>query len=214
MELWHFWTSLLLDGMTQICAQFGFSQAMAIITMTLLVRAGLMPFSLTAALRMEANKVKLRAVKPELEALRSRHKGKPRERAEATAELYRRHDIRMLDRIALANVGSQSMVGLGLYQAIGRSGFDSPFMWITSLARPDAWLTAAVAVLMAIAMAIAPGAFAEPSMIAMMSVAIVVAVVAVAAMPAGVGVYWAASNVASAVQALLVRLVLARRPAA
>ncbi|CAN5235196.1 hypothetical protein BH09PSE6_BH09PSE6_01790 [soil metagenome] len=214
MELWHLWTSWLASGMAGLSAQFGLSEAMGIIAMTLLVRAGLMPFSLTAALRMEANKTRLKAIKPELDALKLRLKNRPAELGPAIARLYKAHGIRFFDRLALANIGSQSAFGIGIYQAIGKSGFGSPFLWIGTIARPDVWLTALVAVLMAIAMGIAPGAFAEPSMLVMMGVAVIIAVVSIAAMPSAVGLYWASSNVASVVQAVVLRGIVARRAAA
>lgn len=211
MEIWHLWIAALASSMAFVTSHFGVSQAAAIIWVTLLLRAALMPVSLAASLRMQSNREKLRRIEPEIAVLRQRLEDDPSALAAATLRLHRQHGIRMFDSLALSNMGSQAIVGLGIFQAIGKAGLTSRFLWIANLSRPDVLLTALVAALMLIGMAMAPGAFAEPSTIVMLGIALVVAVVAVSAMPAAVGIYWATSNGLTIVQAGLLRVLIRRR---
>jgi YidC/Oxa1 family membrane protein insertase len=211
MEIWHLWTSLLASSISFFSGYFGVSEAVAIIGLTVIARVGLMPVSIAASLRMELNKEGLRRVKPELEALKERLQGKPAELASATMRLYAGNGIRFFDRLALVNIGTQTIFGLGIYQALARAAFKSRFLWIASLAKPDLLLTAVVALVMIIAMGIAPGASIEPTMVIMLCVSVVVTIFAVAAMPSAVGIYWATSNLASVVQSCLLRWLVGRR---
>ncbi len=214
MELWHFWTTLLSDTLQALALQWGLPEAVAIIGLTLIARVGLMPVSLTAAYRAELNKRRIQALKPALAALKEQHAGSPAALQAATLALYRQHGVRLLDRITLLNIGTQGAFGLGLFQALGQTGFAGRFLWIGSLAKPDVWLTVLVALLMALGMALMPGMGSDPSMWMMVAVSVIVATVAVASMPSAVGLYWATSNVLTLVQNLVLRLMLRRLPAA
>jgi YidC/Oxa1 family membrane protein insertase len=211
MEIWHLWTSLLTSSISFMSGYFGVSEAVAIIGLTMIARTGLMPVSVTAALRMDLNKERLRRIKPELETLKARLQDKPSELAAATMRLYKDNGIRFFDRLMLVNIGTQSLFGFGIYQALARAAFKSRFLWIASLAKPDVLLTVVVALIMVVAMSIAPGALAEPTMIIVLCVSVVVTIFAVAAMPSAIGIYWATSNVASVVQSCLLRWLVGRR---
>lgn len=214
MDIWHLWTSLLAQALTFLGTHFGLSEALAVIALTLAVRLALMPLSLSAALRAEHKKQKMHKLKPELEALKERHKDDAAQLAAGTMALYREHGVTLLDRITLASMGSQSVFGFGLYRVLRDAGFSSKFLWIASLGRPDVWLTAGVGVLMLLGMALMPGAVgpgAEPSMLIMLSVSVVVAVVTIAALPSAIGLYWATSNAVTLVQTLALRTLLRRQ---
>ncbi|HEY4082356.1 MAG TPA: membrane protein insertase YidC [Burkholderiaceae bacterium] len=217
MEIWHLWTSLLAQGLAFLGAHFGLSEALTVVVLTLAVRLALMPLSLTAAFRAEHKKQKMLRIKPELEALKERHQGDAAQLAAGTMALYREHGVTLLDRITLASMVSQSVFGLGLYRVLRDAGFSAKFLWIASLARPDVWLTALVGVLMLLGMALMPGAVgagAEPSMLIMLSVSVVVAVVTIAALPSAIGLYWATSNAVTVLQTLVLRGLLQRQRSA
>ncbi len=46
-----------------------------------------------------------------------------------------------LDRLAIANMGTQSVFGIGLFQVLSKAGFASKFLWIANLGKPDFLLT-------------------------------------------------------------------------
>lgn len=207
MDLWTHWLQSAL-GYLQV--HFGLSEAVAIIALTLLARAVLLPVSLTSAYRMQLNRKAIARLKPQLDALREVHKDDPSEIARRTMALYRENGIAFFDRLSLLNIGSQSMLGLGLFRTLRQMVFHSRFVWITSLARPDVVLTALVAVLMAVGMALMPGMSPSTSSLLMIAVPIVLSVIALAALPSALGIYWAASNSATIVQTLALRGLLAR----
>ena len=214
MELWTIWTHALEAGIGLIVAQLGLSEALAIIVLTLIARAAMMPVSLASAYRMQINKQAVARLKPKLEALRERLKADPAELARQTMALYRDNGVRFVDKLSLLNIGSQSVFGLGIFQALNRMSFHSKFLWIAHLAKPDLWLTLLVGALMLLGMALMPGALHETNMLLMLAVAVLVSVVAIAALPSALGLYWATSNAMTVLQTLLLRALLARRSAA
>lgn len=210
MELWSLWTQLLEGSLGYLATHFGFSDAVAIIILTLTARALLMPVSLTAAYRMHKNKMAIERIKPRIEELRSTYKD-PSERANRTMALYRENGIKFMDRVSLANIGSQGVFGVGVYQVLSRLPFSSPFLWIANLAKPDLLLTLLVGVLMALGFAFMPGTAADASNMLMLAIPVVISVVAIAALPSALGVYWATSNVVTIIQTLALRVILARQ---
>jgi YidC/Oxa1 family membrane protein insertase len=211
MELWNIWTHLLATTLGSFATHFGFSEAVAIIALTLIARAALMPISLTAAYRMQKNKEALNRIKPALEELRKAFKDNPSELAARTMTLYRQNGIAFVDKVSLLNLGSQGAFGLGVFQVLHRTVFRSKFLWISNLAKPDFVLTVLVGVLMLLGMALMPGAMADTSMLSMLAISVVVSLIAVAALPSALGIYWATSNAVTVVQTLALRGLLARR---
>jgi YidC/Oxa1 family membrane protein insertase len=211
MDLWTMWKHLLEAGLGLIAAQLGLSEALAIIVLTLIARAAMMPVSLASAYRMQINKEAVARLKPALEALRERLKADPAELARQTMALYRENGVQFIDKLSLLNIGSQSMFGLGLFQALNRISLHSKFLWIANLAKPDLWLTLLVGALMLLGMALMPGALHETHTLLMLAVAVLVSVVAIAALPSALGLYWATSNAVTVVQTLALRGLLARR---
>jgi YidC/Oxa1 family membrane protein insertase len=160
---------------------------------------------------MQINKEAVARLNPALEALRERLKADPTELARQTMALYRENGVRFIDKLSLLNIGSQSVFGLGIFQALNRMQFHSKFLWIAHLAKPDLWLTLLVGALMLLGMALMPGALHETNMLLMLAVAVIVSVVAIAALPSALGLYWATSNAVTVVQTLALRGLLARR---
>jgi YidC/Oxa1 family membrane protein insertase len=114
----------------------------------------------------------------------------------------------LLDRLTVANIGTQGVFGIGLFQVLSKATFSSKFLWIGSLAKPDLLLTVLVTALMLLGMALMPGATAEPSMLVMMAISVAVAAIAIVTLPSAVGIYWATSNAVTVVQALILRAVV------
>jgi YidC/Oxa1 family membrane protein insertase len=211
MELWTMWTHALEAGIGLIAAQLGLSEAVAIIVLTLMARAAMMPVSLASAYRMQLNKEAIARLKPALDALREQLKADRPELVRQTMALYRENGISVVDKLSLLNMGSQSLFGLGIFQALNRMSFHSAFLWITNLAKPDLWLTLLVGALTLLGMALMPGALHETHMLLVLAVAVIVSVVAIAALPSALGLYWATSNAVTVVQTLALRGLLAAR---
>ncbi len=210
MELWSLWTQQLETAVTFLAAHFGLSQALAIILLTLIARAVMMPLSLTSAYKMQKNKAAIERIKPELEALRKTYKDNATELAKCTMALYRENGITFIDKISLLNIGSQGVFGLGVYQVLSRVAFNSKFLWIANLAKPDFYLTILVGALMLLGMALMPGATADTQMLLMLAIPVVISVVFIAALPSALGIYWATSNAVTVLQTVALRVLLAR----
>jgi YidC/Oxa1 family membrane protein insertase len=213
--LWSTWTELLQGALGLLASQGGLSQALAIITLTLLARAALLPLSLASAVRAQRNKEAMARLQPELGRLKDALKDDPLELNRRTLALYREHGVKVMDRLSLLNLLGQSAFGIGLYQTLQRISLGGKFLWIASLAKPDVWVTLLVGVLMAVSLLLTPGIADQPVwLLALMGVPLLISLFAVAALPSAVGIYWATSNFASLVQGLLLRAWLMRRPQA
>jgi len=190
---------------------FGFSEAVAIIVLTLIARSIMMPVSLTAAYRMQKNKEAIERIKPALENLRKKFKDNPHELAARTMALYRENGITFMDKISLMNIGSQGIFGIGIFNVLKHMIFRSKFWWISNLGKPDFLLTVIIGILTVAYMALMPGATDNPSMLLMIAVSVVISVIAAATLPSALGIYWATSNVVTVAQSLALRGLLARR---
>jgi YidC/Oxa1 family membrane protein insertase len=210
MAWWTLWTNLLQHALGFLTAHLGGSEALAIILLTVLARLALLPLSLKAALRSQRNKEALERLQPELDALKEACKDDQAELGRRTMALYREHRISFLDRISVLNMASQSIFGLGFFQALRRSVLKSRFLWISTLAKPDFLLTLLVGALMLAGMSLVPGATANTSMVIMLVVSVVVSIFAIAALPSAIGLYWATSNAITVVQSVVLRSLLAK----
>ena len=208
MELW---THFLQSTLGYLALHFGLSEAIAIIALTLIARAAMMPISLTCAYRMQINKGAIERIKPQLDALRKRHKDNPSELANQTMAVYKENGITLFDKLSLLNIGAQGIFGIGIFRSLKQMAFSSRFLWISSLAKPDLLLTVLVGILMLIGMALMPGTATNTSTLIMLAVPMILSIVFVAALPSALGVYWATSNSVTIVQALALRGMLARR---
>jgi YidC/Oxa1 family membrane protein insertase len=209
MEIWHIWTGLLANALTLASSHFGVSEAVAIIALTLLARTSLLPISLIASFRMELNKQKMLRIKPDLDRLKETLKDNPSELASATMRLYKERGVTFFDRLSLLNMGTQGVFGIGIFQVLRQAGFNSKFLWIASIAKPDVILTVVIGALMLLAMGMNPGATANSSMMVMLAVSVALMMITAASMPSAVGIYWATSSVFTLFQSLALRGMLA-----
>jgi YidC/Oxa1 family membrane protein insertase len=211
MELWTAWVHFLEASLGLLVSQFGLSEAIAIIVLTVIARMLFLPISLTAAYRMQKNKAVLERLKPALEELRHALKDDPAKLAAQSLALYRKNGVTFFDKLSLLNIGSQGAFGIGVFQCLKRTAFSSKFLWIANLAKPDIWLTGLVAALMLLSMLLMPDASGNASMLLMFAISVLVSVVAIAALPSALGIYWATSNAVTVVQTLALRYLLLRR---
>lgn len=207
------WTDII-DGVrtlvflaSQVC---GHSVGGGILLVSLGVRVALLPLTLRMARRVREHQSRITALAPQLEKLRRRHASDQAALGQATLDLYRQHGIGPLPKGSLASLLVQAPVGAALYRAFGSSwGTRIPFLWMSDLARPDAVLALGCATLAGVA------AGAEPSASrAAIATSMLVTGFLAWRLSASVGLYWAASNSVSAVQALVLRRSASRaRPA-
>ena len=210
MEIWTAWVLFLSFAQSLLVIQLGVSEPVAIILLTAAARLLLMPISLKAAYQGEMSRRALEQLKPELQRLKESFKGDPAALAAQTMHLYRSHGINPLGRSAFLNIGTQAAFGLGMFQWLSKATTSTPFLWIANLAKPDIWLTVLVSALMVLGMALMPGLNTEMPTLMILAIPVVVAVIAIATLPASIGLYWAVSNAFTIFQTLVLRVMLPR----
>jgi YidC/Oxa1 family membrane protein insertase len=123
----------------------------------------------------------------------------------AMSALYKANGARLFDRSSLLGALLQLPVFGLLYKAIGNAGVGAgPFLWMRSLATPDAALTAIVLALTALSAYYMPSAAPDKAML-MMVVQVVVTAFILWKLSAAVGLYWAASSAVSLLQSGVLR---------
>ena len=203
-----------LAGLAQLTGSAG----LAIILFTIFIRALLLPLSIYQSRSQKA----LMALQPELRALQKKY-GKDRERlTQETMRLYREHGVNPVSGclplllqlpvfyglyFALINLGSEGPQGL--------AAFREPFLWLSSLAKPDAYpLVAGLSVpgILPIFMAVSQFLMskmlqvpnADPQMESMNRMMLIFMPLMLlffgVTFPSGLVLYWAVSNVFSIVQ--------------
>jgi len=205
------WTHFLQGSLNFLSLHLGFSEAVSIITLTVAARLVMMPISLTAAYRAQQNREALERIKPELDDLREKFKDNPSALAARTVTLHREHGIKFFDRVSVLNMGSQGVFGIGFFQTLKQALFNSRFLWISTLSKPDLVMTLLVAALMLLGSALMPGATANIQMLAMLVASVLVSVFCIATLPSAIGLYWATSNAVTVIQALALRSLLAKQ---
>jgi YidC/Oxa1 family membrane protein insertase len=196
---------MLASLMSHLAMLFDGSMGWAILALALAVRLALLPLTLHLARRMSANQKIIAALEPQVAEIRKRLADKPAEMLPALSALYKANGARLFDRSSLLGALLQLPVFGLLYKAIGNAGAGAgPFLWMRSLATPDAALTAIVLALTALSAYYMPSAAPDKAML-MMVVQVVVTAFILWKLSAAMGLYWAASSAVSLLQSGVLR---------
>ena len=205
MVLWEHFVGFLVTALFVLAQAYGGSLGLAIITLSLCVRLTLLPVTIRLARRAEARQAKLLALQPDVRKLTARYRSDPQRLNTELFKLYRRHGLSLLDlRSFLGNL-VQLPFGAGLYTAISRGlGEGGRFLWIANLARPDALLALLTGALAYATSILIPGTSLQ-SRLMIMLVPALLTVYALWNLASGIGLYWATSTIAGALQFAFVR---------
>jgi YidC/Oxa1 family membrane protein insertase len=203
MEIWNLFTDFIVQSITFFTQEVGVSQAAAIIFFTVIGRLVLMPINVLAMAKTLSNKKAIAALKPELDSIKSNYKDQPSEIAKLTMALYKKHNIKFIDKKSVINMASQGVFGLGTFQALQQIVFTSKFAWITSIAKPDIALSLLVGAITYLSMMMMPGS-AEQTSTLLFLIPAIICVVTLVNFPSAIGLYWATSSSTSLLQSLLV----------
>ncbi|HEX6693118.1 MAG TPA: membrane protein insertase YidC [Longimicrobiales bacterium] len=177
-----------------------------IIALSFVVRGALLPWSLRAARRTLAMRAAMEKLQPRLKELERRYASDPAKLRTALLVEYRRSGVAPMDGTRAGLMAIQIPIGWAVYTVI-RKGISAggAFLWISSLARPDAVVAVAVGLLTVAAGATAPAAGAHGSHVLVASAMGLVSAAIVFHMSAGVGLYWASTSCVGIVQNALLR---------
>lgn len=208
MSSWSLVVDLVRAAVFSAAHLCGNSLGSGILAVSLLIRIALLPLTLRAARRMLAHQVRVAAMAPELAKIRTRYDADRAGAAQATAALYQRNNVGIMPPGAIGTLLVQMPIGAALYQAVGSGlGRAARFLWIGDLARPDAIVAAAAAVLAGVATATATMGGAGAANVTRTGI-IVSALMTLALawrLSASVGLYWVASNSVGVAQGLILR---------
>jgi YidC/Oxa1 family membrane protein insertase len=202
MDIWSFFTSFIVQSIEFFSHEAGVGDAVAIIFFTLIARLVLMPINLLAMVNMYRNKQAISALKPELDKIKVIHKDRPSEVAKLTMALYKKHNIKILDKNSAINMASQGVFGFGMFQALQQIVFNSKFAWIANIAKPDVALALLVGVITYFSMIMMPGS-AEQTSTLLFVIPAIICIITLINFPSAIGLYWATSSITSLLQSLL-----------
>ena len=196
---------VLASSMSHLAMLFNGNMGWAILLLALSVRLALLPLTLHLARKMLSNQQKIKALQPQVDAIKERLAADPREMFAAISALYKKNGAHIMDRSSLIGALVQLPVFGLLYKAISNAtSGNTPFLWMKSLATPDAALTGIVLLLTAISAYYFPAASAGTATL-MIVVQVLVTAFIMWKLSAGLGLYWAASAFVNAVQTFVLR---------
>ena len=149
-------------------------------------------------------------LQPELRALQDRFRGKPEVCLEKMRELYQAHDLTSFDGKSFVGSLVQLPIFLGMFQVLRNAGDGVRFLWVANLLRPDVLLALIAGLVTALMMAVNPD-LPEQLRIVMIVVPTILAIVAALQFSSALAIYWATSNTFSAIQTVLLHVIVRRQ---
>ncbi|MBN4053432.1 membrane protein insertase YidC [Haliea sp. AH-315-K21] len=210
MELWAIWTNFLASCIDFFALQFGLTEAVSIILLTLVIRILLFPLSYNTAYNSQKNKIAMEKLKPELDVIKEKYADQPSEVMQKTMSLYKENGIKIFSKFTALNLVFQIFFGLGTYQAIRNTTLNSKFLWISNIANPDLLLAILVGVLTYISMAMLP-TNADQNMEILYLVPVLIAVFMLISFPSALGLYWGTSTLVTISQQAILRFVFLKQ---
>lgn len=210
MQLWTQWLELIRTLLHFLSTDIGLGGGLAILVLTLLLRAALLPLSWSIAYRGVVRQRHMARLQPELLRLKTRFAAEPQRYAEQMRALYREHGLPIMDGRSVLGSLAQMPIFIAMYQVL-RDGINGArFLWVQSLSRPDLLLAVLAGLTTMLMMAANPD-LPEPTRVLMILVPSVLAVLFALKVSSALAVYWTASNSFSAIQTVVLHRVIARR---
>jgi YidC/Oxa1 family membrane protein insertase len=204
MEIWNFFISIITQSIQFISSEIGLGESLAIILFTVIGRLILMPINWSAMTNSYRNKQAMLLLKPELEKIKTKHQNNTSEVAKATMALYKKHNIKIMDKTSVMNIAGQSVFGFGMFQALQQLVFNSKFAWIVNIAKPDLALAIIVGVITYLSMAMMPGSADQVNILLFVIPAIICTIMLIN-FPSALGLYWATSSTISLLQSVMLK---------
>jgi YidC/Oxa1 family membrane protein insertase len=196
---------LIIAWLASLAHSFGGSLGCAIVVLSLGIRVALLPLTIKLARRARRHQEIVRLLQPEIEELKKKFEKKPQRLFEEIRKLYRKHDCSPFDIPTFAGSLIQLPIFAILYGSI-RSSLSSggAFLWIKNLASPDFCLTLVILSLTGVSAYLLPAA-SEQMKISLIVMQVVVTGFILWKLAAGLGLYWASSNLVGLFQTLWLR---------
>ncbi len=210
MDIWAMWLDSIGSVIAALSSDAGLGFGLAVVVATVLLRTALLPLAWPIAYRACIRQKKMTKLQPELRALQDRFRAKPDLYLQRMQELYRAHGLTMLDGKSLVGGLAQLPVFLGMFQALRSAGDGVKFLWVPNLLRPDVVLALIAGLTTALMMAVNPD-LPEQVRLFMIIVPAVIAIVAALQFSSALAIYWATTNIFSALQTVVLHAFVRRR---
>lgn len=193
-----------------LSSEAGLGLGLAIVVTTLLLRTALLPVSWTTAYRGCVRQKKMQRLQPELARLKKQYADRPQEYTRAMMELYRRHDLSLLDGKALLATFGQMPVFVGMYHVLRKAGEGIRFLWIPDLIKPNTVLAVIAGITTAL-MIMANPDLPEHVRLLMIAIPSIIAMISALHFCSALALYWTTSNCFSMTQTFALHYVVGRR---
>jgi len=210
MNIWTIWLDALRSLVEVLSTEAGLGLGLAIIIATVLLRAILLPLSWSAAYRGCIRQKKMAKLQPQLQLLKEQYANDPNSYMQKMVELYRKHELSLVDGKSLLGALAQTPLLLGMFQVLRNLGEGARFLWVPNLLKPDVLFALIAGVTTALMITANPD-LPEQMRLLMIVVPSAIAIVFALKYCSALSLYWVASNCFSAVQTLALHFVVGRR---
>ena len=146
----------------------------------------------------------MKKLQPKLEKIKAQYKDNPQKMSQETLNLYKKHDLPLLDKSGLLGGLLQLPLVLGMIAIIRELSISgSAFLWISDLARPDFYLAIIGAVLVWFSTKIGPQPMQQNSLMSWLPV--LITGFFLWKISAGIGLFWVASSIVTVIQSFILR---------
>lgn len=203
--MWNSFIDLLVQGMSLFSGILGYNIGLIILVTSLVIRFALLPLTVKIACSSLHHQKKLKLIQPELEQIKQKFKDKPDQMSKKTLDLYKKHNVAIIDKKSLIGGLIQAPLFIGMISAINKIiGSGGKFLWISDITRPDFFLTAIAAALTFLASVIGPN-LSEQGKAFIVWMPVFLTAIFLWKLSAGIGLYWVASNLVNVLQSFIVR---------
>jgi YidC/Oxa1 family membrane protein insertase len=210
MNLWTTWLDALRSLVDILATEAGLGLGLGIIAATLLFRTLLLPISWQVAFRGVIRQKKLTRLQPELKHLQEKYAKDPKRYMQEMSELYRKHDLSLVDGKGLLGALVQAPLFIGMFQALRNLGNGATFLWVSNLLKPDALLALIAGATTALMISVNPD-MPEQMRMLMIAIPTVIAIVAALKVCSALSLYWIATNCFSAAQTTALHWIVGRK---
>jgi YidC/Oxa1 family membrane protein insertase len=203
MFLWTDAVDILRESMVAYAHATNGNLAAGILIVTVLARIAIFPLMIRVARASARHQDRVRAIQPELDAVKARFKNDPVHAAVETRKIFVREKIPMVPLAAVLGGLAPAPVLLALYAAVRQcAAVGGRFLWIADISRPDRMLAVLVGAIGVGIASFVPVPEGQSRMLVAMLPALVTTIV-LWKMAAGIGLYWGVSSAIGGVQTLI-----------
>jgi YidC/Oxa1 family membrane protein insertase len=210
MDYWLIWLDSIRSILTLLSSDVGLGFGFAIVFATIILRTALLPLAWPIAYRGCIRQKKMAKLQPKLKELKKRYADKPDLYAQKMLEIYKKHNLKIIDGKSLLGTLAQLPLFLGMFQVLRNAGDGVRFLWVPNLLRPDTLFVLIAGLTTALVMAANPD-LPEQMRIFMIVLPSVIAMIAALKVSSALALYWATSNTFSAMQTVLLHVVVRRQ---